>query len=534
MTPNYPVIRMPKAQLSEPRQKLSLGELIKKLCQCIGLASLIMVMNYGDLLGGGADVRMHVPFKLTGIVAAQLMDVLLVGVLLFAILVPLSRTRIYPWVRLVVAVVMPPYLIWRMQTLMPEVMSDGLVPIILAVWAAVLLLLLFRFRRIYNWVIQAGDFVAIFFAFFALFSVVSLLWVARWVPGPYEKHASWNPVNATGQALPAREHPLVVWVIFDELSYNQVFEHRAHDLTLPHFDALKQMSTVFTNVQPVGYRTVKIVPSLLTGKVVDDYRFRFNNSFVVHEAGVPGWQPVRGSNSVFGDAQRAGWRTAVVGWYNPYCTIYGDAIDDCYWMNLDRIDGLMSQKDTFVKNTWSPLEQIVREIRAPAKADRRACNYDVKQRRSTDRDLQQHWTELLKTDQADFIFLHMSVPHSPNAWSRMNDDFTQFCNSSYLDNLALADRLLGQMLEILQSSPRWKDTTMIVQGDHGWRIDLWNWLPSWTDEDEEASRGVFDPRPAVIIHQAGQTQGQAVTAAWPLLNVHGVVEEVIHHQTPQY
>jgi hypothetical protein len=79
----------------------------------------------------------------------------------------------------------------------------------------------------------------------------------------------------------------VVWVIFDELSYNQVFEHRAHDLTLPHFDALKQMSTVFTNVQPVGYRTVKIVPSLLTGKVVDDYRFRFNNSFVVHEEGVP-------------------------------------------------------------------------------------------------------------------------------------------------------------------------------------------------------------------------------------------------------
>jgi hypothetical protein len=29
-------------------------------------------------------------------------------------------------------------------------------------------------------------------------------------------------------------------------------------------------------------------------------------------------------------------------------------------------------------------------------------------------------------------------------------------------------------------------------------------------------------------------QAQAVTTAWPLLNVHGVVEEVIHGQPIQY
>ena len=37
------------------------GEKLKKLSQSIGLSSLILVMNYGDLLGGGSDVRMHVP-----------------------------------------------------------------------------------------------------------------------------------------------------------------------------------------------------------------------------------------------------------------------------------------------------------------------------------------------------------------------------------------------------------------------------------------------------------------------------------------
>jgi hypothetical protein len=548
MALKHPVVRMPTALVSEPPKRLAAGELVKKLCQCVGLASLILVMNYGDLLGGGADVRMHVPFGLTGIAMAQLVGILLLGVILFLILVPLSRTRIYPWVKLVLAMLAPPYLIWRMQMLMPFIVENGLAPIIFAIWAAFVVLLLLSFRRLYKMLMRAGDMIGIGLAVFALFSITQLLWVMHWKHGPYRIHAAWamQPAmqssaepDAEGgvqavAAQPPRQHPLLVWVIFDELSYDQVFEHRAHSLELPNFDALRQMSTVFTNVQPVGYKTVKIIPSLLTGHAVDDYRFRFDNSFVVHDEGVHGWQPVNGSNSIFGDAKRAGWRTAVVGWYNPYCTIYGDAIDDCYFMNLDRIDGLMAQRDSFMRNAWSPLEQVVREIHAPAHATRHACNYDVKQRLKTDLDLQRHWTQLLKTDQADFVFLHLSVPHSPNVWSRMKDNYTQQCDSSYLDNLALADKVLGQMLDILKSSARWKDTTMIVEGDHGWRIDLWNWLSAWTDEDDAASHDVFDPRPAVLIHQAGQTQPQAVTAPWPLIQVHGVAEQVIHGQAVQY
>jgi arylsulfatase A-like enzyme len=148
--------------------------------------------------------------------------------------------------------------------------------------------------------------------------------------------------------------------------------------------------------------------------------------------------------------------------------------------------------------------------------------------------LQSHAITQLKTDQADFVFLHMAIPHSPNIWSRIEGNYTEWCDSSYLDNLALVDRVLGQMMQTLQASPRWKDTTVIVQGDHGWRIHLWDWLPAWTDEDDAASRDVFDPRPALIIHQAGQTQPQTVPQAWPLLNLHGVVENVVHGQPPKY
>ena len=503
--------------------------MFKRFCQCVGLSSMILVMNYGDLLGGGADVRMHVPYKLTGICMAQIADILLLGLVIFAVLEPLSRTRFYQWVKLVVVIVIPPYLIERTKELFPWDMNDGVIPLIGVIWAAIILLLLLKFRRQYRGLLRVGDGIGVFLAAFAFCSIMQMLWVTVWKPFPHARTALWE---TTPQ--PPRDHPKIVWILFDELSYQQVFEHRAHDLELPNFDALRAQSAAFSHVAPIGYKTVKVVPSLLTGHVVDDYRYTFDNSFSLHYAGVHGWHDVTGDTTVFSDAQAAGWRTAVVGWYNPYCTIYGDAIDDCYWNNYDKIDGPMAQQNGFWRNTYSPLAQVVREIKSPVRAGRDTCTYDVRQRLKTYLDLQDHAFKVLQTDQADMIYLHLPVPHSPNIWSRINGNYTQFCGSSYLDNLALADRELGQMMAILQASPRWKDTTVIVEGDHGWRVHLWDWLPAWTDEDDQASNDDFDDRPALLIHQAGESQAQTVPQAWSLIGVHGVLESVVQGRPVQY
>jgi len=516
-------------QIVEIRPRRRKRDLAKKLCQSIGLAAILLVMNYGDLLGGGSDVRMHVPYGLTGICLAQLADILLLGLLIFAVLAPLERTRVYPFVRLLLAISMPPYILWRAQELFPGDVVENLLPSFAVVWTAVVLLLFFRFKLSYRRLVRLGEAIGVFLFVFALSSIAQILFVMLWKPGPQQLHAAWETAPQ-----PPRRHPRIVWIVFDELSYDQLFEHRAHDLALPNFDALRSQSTLFTDVQPAGLKTVKIIPSLLTGREVDDFRFGFHNQFKVHYAGVHGWHPVDGQQTVFADAEQQGWRTAAVGWYNPYCTLYGDALDSCYFQNLDRIDGLMSQRDALWRNTLSPLQQMVREIKAPARAGRDICTYDVRQRYKTHIDLQSHTLQLLQADQADFIFLHMAVPHSPNIWSRIHDDYTQFCDSSYLDNLALADHMLGAMLAELQASPRWQDTTLIVEGDHSWRTFLWDWLPAWTDEDDAASRGDFDPRPALLIHQPGQTQPATDSTAWPLLNVHSVVEQTLRGQPVSY
>src|ERR1035437_2621168 len=505
--------------------------MLKKLCQCLGIASLILVGNYGDLLGRGADVRMHTPFSLARICYAQITDILVLALFLFVILVALSWTRLYRWVSLLLAIVIPPYLIQRTQSFFPFDLIEGLVLILLVVWAGILLLLLLRFPRWYRWLIHTGGIVAASLVIFALCSIAQLVWVATWKPAPNQITAAWN---RNDPAQPPRDHPRLVWIIFDELSYDQVFEHRAADLNLPSFDTLRAQSTLFTNTQPPGYHTVKIVPSLLTGKIVDNIRYNFHNRLWVHHQSEPGWQPIDGEQTVFGDAQKAGWRTAAVGWYNPYCSLYADAIQNCFWTNRDMFDGLMASDASFADNVYIPLEQVVREIRSPARADRHLCSFDVRHRYLTHLDLQEHASQLLHTDQADFVFLHIPVPHSPNIWSRIRNDYTQQCNSSYLDSLALADRILGSILATLEASPRWNQTTLIVQGDHSWRIDAWNWLPAWTEEDDAASRGVFDQRPAVIIHQPGQTQPQTVSTPWPIIQIHTVVEQTLHNQPPTF
>ncbi len=502
---------------------MTIRSLFKRLCQYIGVASFILLTNYGDLLGGGSDVRLHVPFPLIGICLAHMADILLLGLLLFVLFAPLQRWRFYPWVRLFLMVAIPACVIAHSREFLPFAVPAWSVLLLALTWAALLLILMLRFPQGYRRVIRLGDSAGSFAAVFAFCSLAQLLWVMHWKPAPNEHVADWT----TSPQLP-RQHSLLVWVVLDELSYDQVFEHRAHDLALPNFDSLRGESTLFTNVQPVGYQTAKIIPSLLSGHAVDGFRYSFDNRFRVHYTNTQGWHLLNGGQSVFHDAQKNGWRTAAVGWYNPYCPIYGDAIDDCYWTNLDKLDGPMAQRSGLRQNVYSPLRQMALDVTDPERADREMCTFDVRHRYQTHIDLEQHALQLLQTDQADFVFLHMAVPHSPNIWSRMDDSYTHTCGGSYLDNLALADRELGRILNVLRTSPRWKDTTLIVEGDHGWRINLWKDQPAWTDEDDTASRGVFDSRPAVLIHAAGQTQPQTNSSAWPVLTVHRVVEDVLH------
>jgi len=497
-------------------------QLFKRLCQCIGLASLILIVSYNDLLSGGESARMHVPYSLATICVAEIADIFLLSLLLFVARELMRRTKYYSWARLCVMIFAPAYLIERTRLLMPWPVANGIIIFAAVVWTGVLLLLVLNFPVWYRRVVRIGDAVGVFLAVFGIVNLAQMIWIIHWKPGAQEISAVWSR-----SPQPPRSHPKIVWIIFDELSYDQLFEHRAHDLSLPHFDELRGESNIYTNVQPAGYKTVKVVPSLLTGRLIDDVHFRFSDKQVVHYADTNRWSQLSGSETIFHDAHRAGWRTAVVGWYNPYCTVYGDELENCYWTYEDPLGIDTAQGTNFWTNAKRPLTEVLTQMYSPELALEQGCDFGVVQRVKSYRELMQHTQDLLQNDQADFVFLHLPVPHPPAIWDRLNDQFDSKCGNSYVDNLALADRTLGTVMAMLRQSPRWNDTTVVVQGDHSWRIELWRDMAGWTEEDDQESRDEFDPRPALLIHNAGQTRPQTDGRALSLLSVHEALENVL-------
>jgi len=189
----------------------------KKLCQSLGLASLILVVNYGELLGGGTDTRMHSPLPLTSVCLAQVTDILLLSLGIFLILATLKRMCFYPWLRFLLASFIPSYLIVRTQSAFPFHLRDGIVPLVAIAWTLLLLLFRLSFPQRYLKAMDLASEIGVFFALFAVCSIVQLLWVARWKPGPQQRAVSWMKAPQ-----PPRLHSLLVWIIFDELCLGNV------------------------------------------------------------------------------------------------------------------------------------------------------------------------------------------------------------------------------------------------------------------------------------------------------------------------
>ena len=99
--------------------------MLKRFGQCLGLSSLILVTKYVDLLGGGDNVRLHTPLPLRGIAFAQIADIFAIGFAIFIVLTAFERTRFYKWVKLLIVILVPPYLMGRPQEFSPRFLREG-------------------------------------------------------------------------------------------------------------------------------------------------------------------------------------------------------------------------------------------------------------------------------------------------------------------------------------------------------------------------------------------------------------------------
>lgn len=339
----------------------------------------------------------------------------------------------------------------------------------------------------------------------------------------------------------AAHHPLVLWIVFDELSYDQVYGSRYPGLQLPTLDQFAQQSTIFTHVVPAGTRTEAILPSLITGIPDDGIRSTSTGQqLYLHVPATPSapahWQPFLPTQTVFARARSLGYHPAIVGWYNPYCRLLFSQLSSCAWADQAN---LWFMGGSLTYNLFDPILSLF--LRVPHLLfphHLRSFDQVLAARSHIDdyKHLYAHADQTLANPSLDFVFLHMPIPHPFGIYDRRHAVLTTG-PSTYIDNLALVDKYLAHLRHVLEQQHQWDDATIVIMGDHSWRTRLlWESGPQWTPEEQRASHGgAFDDRPFFAVKLPHQHTPQTISSTVHALDTDALLQSLLRHriQTPQ-
>ena len=335
-------------------------------------------------------------------------------------------------------------------------------------------------------------------------------WQSRRLDAPRPLHHSASDSANRGRIL---------WVVLDELSYSQIYEHRYPGIKLPAFDSLAGISTVFTHTVPAGYFTDIALPSLMIGHPFDGVRTPAAGfPLQLRNAANGTWQPFDSHQTIFQDALNDGYKTAVAGWWNPYCRILSGVLDRCFWTNHSKLRGGMYSSQSIIWNTERPALNVLMMLRQiPPRDATRFHQLDYQE-------LLTAGDDLLKDRSATFVLLHVPIPHMPGIYNRRTASFAT-SNPTYLDNLALCDNYLAHVRKELEENGTWDSTTVVIMGDHSWRISKDDNLSP--EERAATNNGQFDNRPAYIVKLAHQATPARIDTRFAALRTRDLFDNLL-------
>jgi hypothetical protein len=299
--------------------------------------------------------------------------------------------------------------------------------------------------------------------------------------------------------------PRIVWLLFDEMDQHLAFAARPPSVVLDELDRLRATSVYASDAFPPADYTMMSIPALIDGRLVAkaeaahpaELRLTFAD-----ERQPVGWstQP-----NVFGDARAAGADTALVGFYHPYCRIIGDTLTHCLWQDI----GWMSLVDSMRKQVRRMVRTVPYAGKLPwlesARIKREQRQQERRERVVSYRRMLEDAKRVANDRSVGLAYIHWPVPHPPGIYDRRADALEAAKESSYLDNLRLVDRTLGELRRSMEAAGTWDDTTVLLTSDHWWRARLWREEGALTPEDEPYADVVpVDHHVPFLLKTAGQ------------------------------
>lgn len=285
--------------------------------------------------------------------------------------------------------------------------------------------------------------------------------------GRMEPAAQFHPHRSDPSgALQNRLWTNVVWMIFDETDYRICFEKRPANLLLPSFDRFKENALWATHAYSPSDSTQISLPAFLTGIPLK----------TTHQAGARKLELERADSRVRVDfatqgtifdliKKRAG-STALFGWFFPYSRIM-HSVDLCrdyprynFFTSDNLLEVLVFQWAEVWDMRFLPFRNTI------------LANNHIGIVKSMQSDV----IAAIRNQDPSFMFLHYPLPHSPYIYDRKSGTlgFNRNSREGYLDNMALADRCLGELRAEMERKGIWDGSLVIISSDHHWRTNTYD------------------------------------------------------------
>lgn len=275
---------------------------------------------------------------------------------------------------------------------------------------------------------------------FALLSPFVLFTFGRAVY--YAGRPSLVTMAPTSSRNPALRRTVVL--LFDEMDEGIFFNERDPGISLPHIDRFRKESFVGARAFTPNGCTLLAVPSLLTGEAVVDATAASEAELSLQLAGTE--KPLSAMPQLFSDAKAAGARIALLGYFHPYCRLFGQWTDHCLsFSSLEYDYGPFPFLPLTLLSPWTTREALTH-----------ARNFER---------LSPSALALVADPSFDLVYLHIPIPRPPG----ITDEGRGYGEAAYLANGERADRFFGELRLRLEQSGLWKRTNILLTSDHGYR-----------------------------------------------------------------
>jgi Sulfatase len=270
--------------------------------------------------------------------------------------------------------------------------------------------------------------------------------------GPEWRWVDPAPLKRTAPSLRR-----VVWIVFEELDQRITFEARPVGLELPELDRLRRESVYADAARPPAGTTDVTIPALITGRPViavapmnpRDLELTFKDGKTAQWSAQP---------NVFSRARTLGYDTALIGSHLPYPRVLGTSLGVAHWRPSIAYEE--ARGDTLGQAFWNQWASL-----APPANRRRLFSQRVAE-------LVDLAVRTAIDDRFGLVLLHLPIPQPPGIYDRSTERLTAWNFNGevagYFDNLALADRLVGELRRWLDRARLGDLTWIVVSSSRSW------------------------------------------------------------------